>query len=88
MAYSSLVALQTAVIQTIENQNKCDREQRTENRQTEKPVPEATLIPMDFRVERANSIFRFLLLCKKGVNDLARVGEGVDEVGGGKLLFR
>ena len=44
-------------INKLENLGRTDREQ-TENRQTENSKPEATLIPVDSRGERAN-IFRY-----------------------------
>ena len=41
-------------INKLENFMRTNREQRTENRQTENSKPEATLIPVDSRGERAN----------------------------------
>ena len=41
----------------LENFRRTDREQRTENRQTENSKPEATLIPVDRRGEWANKLY-------------------------------
>ena len=41
---------------TAEGLEKCNREQ-TDRQRTEKPITEATLIPMDRRVERANTVY-------------------------------
>ena len=43
---------------TSEGLEKCNR-QRTENRQKEKPITEATLIPINCQVEQANNYVKF-----------------------------
>ncbi len=40
----------------LENFRRTDREQRTENRQTENSKTEATLIPVDLQGEQANYV--------------------------------
>ena len=43
---------------------------QTENRQTENSKPEATLIPMDCRGERANILDYFLILISAGTQHI------------------